>query len=194
MIREYEATIKSISPLLQHNVRLANPLDECTKRLKQATSKRNKTEEDLYEIQRLEWEGGLYLDENGYPVITSSQVDACCKEGAKAFKLGKKSTQCVFCLEDSKLRNYGSNAKGSDLYQPRFVDVRPVVVNRARIFRTRPIFPTWEATLRIGLNVEFMEPHDLERCLRHAGAMIGIGDYRPRYGRFTVETFGLFKA
>lgn len=51
------------TPFLMHNSRLANPLDVYTKEIAKRSGKRKKTEEDIEELARLEWEGGLYLND-----------------------------------------------------------------------------------------------------------------------------------
>ena len=58
--------------LLMHNNVTVNPLDEQTKAIKKYTSKRKKPEEDHLMIQRLEWEAGLYHDDEIGPYIPGS--------------------------------------------------------------------------------------------------------------------------
>ncbi|HXJ49152.1 MAG TPA: hypothetical protein VNF91_08290, partial [Candidatus Acidoferrum sp.] len=60
-----------------------------------------------------------------------------------------------------------------------------------RVMRTRPRFPSgWRCAFEItlmpsaGVNVE-----DVRQALTVAGALSGLGDFRPRYGRFKVTGF-----
>ena len=45
---------ESVSPLLQHDDKMANPFNDYTKRMKAISSKRKKTDDDLMEIARIE--------------------------------------------------------------------------------------------------------------------------------------------
>ncbi len=67
------------------------------------------------------------------------------------------------------------------------IDARPAVVGRARIIRHRPLFSEWQ----LNFNLLILAPDELplkvlQDVLEKGGQTIGIGDYRPRYGRFQV--------
>jgi hypothetical protein len=69
---------------------------------------------------------------------------------------------------------------------PRFRLTAPVVVQRNKVMRTRPIFPEWQATIAIDLETSVANPAQLAQWLAVASAFCGLGDWRPRYGRFMV--------
>jgi hypothetical protein len=72
-----------------------------------------------------------------------------------------------------------------------FVDQRRVMVQRNGITRRRPALnPGWKATfeLLVGLP-EYVSPQLLNDTIGKAGRLIGVGDFRPTYGRFTVTHF-----
>ena len=54
-------SIEGTAPLLMHNIRLADPLNPIAKAMKAISSKRKKTDDDLAQLARLEFEGGLYV-------------------------------------------------------------------------------------------------------------------------------------
>lgn len=80
---------------------------------------------------------------------------------------------------------------GAPIERPHFEDKRRVVVQRAGINRTRPAFyEGWEATFDLlVLLPEYIAPADLSEVLTTAGRLIGVGDFRPSYGRFFVRQF-----
>lgn len=82
-------TIRGVSPLIMHNGQLADPLNEHTQALARLTSKRKKTLDDHREIGRVEWMGGLYLDEKLRPCLPGEVIEGALVSGAKKFKLGK---------------------------------------------------------------------------------------------------------
>lgn len=66
-----------------------------------------------------------------------------------------------------------------------------VVVQRNGITRTRPAMKAgWEAEFDIMVNIpEYISPEVLHETISQAGRLIGMGDFRPTYGRFQVTSF-----
>ena len=188
-MERFKVTIKGVSPLLMHSCRDANPLEPMAKEIKKLTSKRNKTDEDLLKIMELEYRINAYYDENLGFYINGEMVEAAIINGAKANKNGKK-TKIAITVEEEKIQliHKGSNDI-DELYQnEEFKDVRFVVVNRSKIMRCRPRFNQWGLEFHVSLNNEVMDSDDLIKAIDVAGKEHGIGDYRPRYGRFEALT------
>jgi len=72
-----------------------------------------------------------------------------------------------------------------------YEDKRRVVVQRAGINRVRPAFRIgWKATFEIMVLLpEYIAPHDLNDAIQAAGRLVGVGDFRPTFGRFQVVKF-----
>lgn len=72
-----------------------------------------------------------------------------------------------------------------------YLDRRRVVVQRNAITRERPALAAgWRAALTVtSLLPDYVDPTFLLRLLGDAGRLIGIGDFRPTYGRFDVIGF-----
>lgn len=68
-----------------------------------------------------------------------------------------------------------------------------VQVQRNGITRVRPAFRAgWQAEVALAcLLSEYIRPDDLHEALTQAGRLIGVGDFRPTYGRFQVIKFEL---
>lgn len=66
-----------------------------------------------------------------------------------------------------------------------------VMVQRAGITRTRPAIKSgWEATFELLINLpEYISMEMLNAMTSDAGRLVGIGDFRPTYGRFQVVKF-----
>ena len=191
--------IKGVCPLIMHNGQLADRKCIYVQEIKKINAKKkNRTDEDFDRLERLEWEGGLWLHE-GAPCLPPDSIHACVIEGARKTKSGKKATAGVWCDEPARLVFEGPQPKqGTEttiplreldkLYaEPRFVDSRGCKVQRARIMRTRPIFRTWSATIELTYDPKQVDEGDLREWVTTAGAEVGMGDYRPRFGRFVVE-------
>ena len=72
-----------------------------------------------------------------------------------------------------------------------YEDTRRVVVQRNGISRTRPAMKAgWAAEFRLLVNLpEYVDPAMLNEVIQTAGRLIGVGDFRPTYGRFNVTKF-----
>ncbi len=72
-----------------------------------------------------------------------------------------------------------------------YLDERRVVVQQAAITRQRPAFNAgWRATFQFIVNLpEYVNPAFFLDVLTLAGRIVGVGDFRPTYGRFQVVEF-----
>ena len=194
--------IKGIAPLMMHNGLLASPFYAYTKRLKEVTKKRGKTEEDHYEVAKIEWEGGLYMSsrdpdtglwaEDSYPIIPAECIYATLLSGAKSFKGGPAFKAGVFITQPSRLRYKGdskiktlANLRGEEMW----VDSRLVDVNGSKIMRTRPIFHDWSCEFSLEFDPSVLDESDLVRAVQTGGRLKGLCELRPTFGRFTIESY-----
>lgn len=197
MIEIAEIEVYGVMPLLQHARRLSDPLNTFSKRLKKISAKRKKVDEDYEEISRIEFEGSMYWDAKVGPYIPGEWIESCLRDGAKATKRGKIVSSAVMSHGEPFALEYDGprDIEGlflSDLHR----DTRPVRVNSARVMRTRPIFPGWKLTFQVTLNNERLSLEDLADIAKTAGRDVGLGDFRPKYGRFgvlRVESVGELK-
>lgn len=69
-----------------------------------------------------------------------------------------------------------------------YLDRRRVTVQRNGITRERPAMKAgWRATFEAQIVLpEYVQPHDFLDVLQNAGRVVGVGDFRPTYGRFAV--------
>ena len=56
-----------------------------------------------------------------------------------------------------------------------------------RIIRVRPRIPVWSTSFTVEYDETVINGQDLEAAITEAGAIVGIGDWRPKYGRFTAD-------
>ena len=72
-----------------------------------------------------------------------------------------------------------------------YLDERRVVVQQSAITRQRPAFNAgWRAQFQFIVNLpEYVSPHFFHDVLALAGRIVGVGDFRPTYGRFQVVEF-----
>jgi len=69
-----------------------------------------------------------------------------------------------------------------------YLDSRRVMIQRQGITRMRPaLYKGWQATFDIQVLLpEYISRQLLLRVMEDAGRLVGIGDFRPTFGRFSV--------
>lgn len=72
-----------------------------------------------------------------------------------------------------------------------FMDKRRVVIQRNAITRSRPAMAEgWKATFILQVQLpEYVDQAMLNETIAAAGKLIGLGDFRPSFGRFNVVRF-----
>jgi hypothetical protein len=178
---------------LQHSARLADPLDQISKDIKEVSSKRKKTDADLMQMARLEWKGSLYVDDQQRVVLPAEAIKAALIGGAKKEKNGPQARGGTFIFETPLLEHDESHKDIDSLWaggNSRNVHRTSVKVTSSRIMRTRPQFHNWSADVTIHYDTTQAHQSDVVRWLETAGRIIGLGDWRPEksgnFGRFTV--------
>lgn len=176
--------------LLMHSDQLANPLSAITKAHKELTAKRKKLDTDHESIARSEFIAGAYWDRSIGFYIPGQNIDASFLAGAKLSKLGTHWKRGALVLEDRvKLLHDGPSTPEELWNNKAFVDCRGVKVGTSKIMRYRPIFANWAAELTVVINTEVLDLSEAKKAVADAGSLIGVCEYRPRFGRFEV-TYG----
>lgn len=187
---ELTYTITGTRPLIFNNGAAADPLNPLVKASKEQSrrSSKNRTDADEEQIMRNDWMMRVYADEQGHPVIPADMLMAVIQGGARLTKRGKQASAAIFVAEDAKLIYDGPDKVDALINDPRFTFRAGVKQQQARIFRTRPIFRDWSATINVRLvNPNLVDATEIKGWLTAAGAQTGIGDWRPRFGLFSVS-------
>lgn len=189
--------ITGLRPLVLHNGLLADPTNPHVIAIRKITSKGSKklTVADYQERDRQEWLGGLYWsDELDAPFLPSENIERCIQEGARKSRLGKDVAAAVFVsevevpIQHPLLKGKNKEALFGD-EQQRFTLRRGVKIQLSRIIRVRPMIPSdWSASFTLEFDETIIDERNLIQAVIDAGALVGIGDWRPKFGRFGVET------
>ena len=197
--KELTFHIKGIVPLVLHNGLLSDPLDPRSTALKKAVkaNAKTKTEETAVEMSRMEFLGGLYVDDDGAPCIPGEVMEACIRTGAKQTKDGKAVQAGLFADGNFPIIYQGpkdadglwdDRGKGKHeglMAGRRFVDRRRCRVGQAAVMRTRPIFREWELIFTVSFDPQLLNKDNVIDFVKAAGRC-GLCEMRPRFGRFEV--------
>lgn len=174
-------------PLLMHSDRFSDPLDPLTKKHKELTAKRKKTDEDHEAIAYSEWRGGIHWAEDIGPYLPGINIESCMIDGAKLSRLGVAVKRSVEVWEDRCRLEYKGPRDIDGLWTQGFYDARSVVVQRARLMRYRPCFTDWSVECTVVFDPQNFNPESVVKCMVDGGKFAGLGDFRPKFGRFDVE-------
>lgn len=179
--------LTSDAPMLVHNGQTADPLNKWAKAMKAISGKRKKTDADYEEMARIEFFAGLYMGENG-PIIPATNIDSMIINAAKKNREGKLAQSGVFCVQDAPMEYEGPRTAEELWKDERFRHVAIVRVQTARIARTRPVFRQWAAEIKVNYEDSVVNKAQIDSWMHIAGTQVGLGDWRPQHGRFSVET------
>ncbi|MEW6356915.1 MAG: hypothetical protein AB1696_11345 [Planctomycetota bacterium] len=166
-------TIRGTAPLLMHRYPLEKDGADLAARKDQTYDPKEDAERALYRNAE-----GCY--------VPSTWVEACLRDTAKEFK-GKGRSSLKATVLASVFVEPEEIPLGKTTYDE--IDRRPCVIQRMRIVRSRPRFNSWEIAFKITYDETRIKKDVLRQMLEEAGRSKGIGDYRPKFGRFEIIAF-----
>ena len=181
--------IVGTAPLLMHNSQMTDPLNDYTRKIRAITSKpaKKKTDEDHAAVAWLEYQGGIYFRDGLGVYIPGQNIEAAIREAARLKRAGKDVERGAQVLEDTPLI-YDGPKTVEKLDQAGFFLKASVGIGKSRTMRCRPCFMQWGAEFTVIFNPEVIRSaEELDDYIQTAGELTGIGDWRPRYGRFSKE-------
>ena len=190
----YQITLTGVSPVIMHNGAAGLDTRSPAKLEIASITKRrgsNRTEADDIRLVELECQNSLYVDHDGRPTLPAAALRAVIETGARKSKQGPQVREGLV-VESVEAFNYDAGRYGTtveELGKSTQFTV-PVVVQRARILRTRAMFELpWSVVCTVDADDELIDQQQLTGWLDVAGRRIGLCDWRPeksgQYGRFT---------
>jgi len=193
--------ITGISPLLLHSGQAIDPLNQYAKAMKGATKKRQKTDDDQAAISKIEWFMSLYhdgaedtikdgevkVDPAARVILPAMSIEAMVTAGGKKLKMGNQVKSGIIVEADARLIYDGPDSISALYAGGKHIHRVAARVGMARVMRTRPIFRVWSAKISVTHDETVIDEPEVFQILKTAGQLVGVGDWRPRFGRFTVE-------
>ena len=193
---KFSVALTGVTPFLMHNAQLSDPFNQVVRDMKRINAKKTKkTDEDMIEVARLEFTGGLYYDDQLGPVVLQKMIHATTLNGGKltrerptVVRAGLAYDRLSYKLEYDGPRDINGLWGGGT---SKFVSRESISVQSSRVMRTRPVFPDWAVTFTVEFDTAELDPEKYVEFIQKAGKMVGIGDWRPekngQMGKFRAD-------
>lgn len=174
-MKKVKVELKGITPLLMNSPK--SMIDENVKTKLKAKTKDYDLEKEADKLAYKKSNGELYIPSEAIKgaLINASSFKKIGKYAAKSIIAGG-----VFILD----QQIGLGVKKYSL------DVRTVVIQRARVVKARPMVENWKATFELSYNENMIGDSEIIKViLTEAGQRIGLLDFRPQKN----GSFGMFE-
>ena len=186
-------TVKGVDSLLLNNPCTVDPFHPLTRKMKDITNIKKKTDADIQRLRDLEVEAKTYFDEpHGVYIPTIWIVASIAGVAFNKAKISKADIRsAVFPTEQRLKLNYTGMGKVKTIKDvvknPEFVTLLLLKQGKVKVPKAAPIFNGWSFTATIEFDPTIINRKTLKDLLVFASLYRGWGDFRPTYGRATVE-------
>ena len=177
-MKQIQVSIKGTAPLLQHKLS-AQVESDLAKSAKKQSGQNKRDDIETYLYKNAEGVICQPVEHILQAIIKQLSNYKIQGKGKKTFKeLGKGALSGFPELIPHKIQAYT-------------VDSRTVVIpaTKGRTVRERPRLDAWELEFTLEILNDDLPSDVVKNALDDAGRESGIGDYRPRFGRFIVTSF-----
>jgi hypothetical protein len=182
-------------PLLMARGEAANPFDAAKPDIDAISQKRHKSLEDHERLSRLQFESSMYFDEKIGPVMPCDNLWKCMQQGAAKYRetaqvksqvviiglVGKEEDPAASKLIYDGPRDVDGLYKGGFLYRR----MGKIPSTKTSVLVSRARFDKWALEFLVEY-VDIEKSRILDYWDR-AGALVGLGAWRLRYGLFVAE-------
>lgn len=193
-IQFMSATFTGTRPLLLGNPQSVDPFNVYSKQMKKITNKRGgRTEDDLLELQRIEVASKLYFDDEiGVYVPATWVSSAIAQNSFSKTKIKKADIRGGVFMADDKLKLYYDGmdkvkTAGDVIGKRDFYHRMILKQGQVRVAKCMPIFHKWKFVCDIEFDDVIIDRESIEYILKYCAAYGGFGDFRPTFGRASVE-------
>ena len=176
-MKKIDVSIKGVAPLLQHKMSIEIEAQLASKTKKSVgQSKGDNPEDFLYKVGDKICQPAEHILQAIIKRLSGYKIQG---KGKKTYlEMGKGSLNIIPDMIPHKIQKW----------EP---DSRTVVIKatKGRVVRIRPKLNDWELDFTIELINEDLPIEVIKSALDDAGREGGLGDYRPRFGRFIVTSF-----
>lgn len=180
-----DVEIQGIAPLLQNNIE--GSAEQMARKGKRSTG----GVKDVPE----EWKGKIYKIKDGQLGHPAGAIESALTKAARDFKADKRRSMAdiikAICYVQEPFLELIGKSEPDSIHRASVVNPN----TKGRGFVYRPLFETgWKGNFSLTVaDLEMVDISQVHEILSHAGRRIGIGDWRPKFGRFMVTRFEVRK-
>lgn len=177
----FDVQIEGIAPLLQNNIE--GSAEQMARKGKRSTG----GVKDVPE----EWKGKIYKIKDGQLGHPGGAIESALNKAARDFKADKRRSMAdiikAICYVEEPFIELVGKSEPDSIHRASVVNPN----TKGRGFVYRPLFETgWKGSFALTIaDLEMVDISQVHEILSHAGRRIGIGDWRPKFGRFIVTKF-----
>lgn len=187
--------IEGETPLLIHNGRTSNPLDEFSKKMKLITSKKKKTEEDLEKLLDIQWHASLYWNDKIGLYMPVENIQASLYKACKKHKMGNNVSGFVFGEKlGFPILVEGHESMEALEAKKEYRFVKAVTIQRAKTLSCRAMFEKWALNFNFEIDQSIIGEEDVSMILATMSKRIGLGVWTPshpkpgNFGKFLLKS------
>jgi hypothetical protein len=165
-----------------------------TRRAKQINAKKTKrTDADYAELADLEVLSRVYFDpEIGVYAPTRWVAEAVARKAFAVAKISKATVRGALFMREDKVPMDYRGKKGVTVIEdivknPAFRHAMILPQGQIRIEKNSPIFHDWSFSVTMDFDDKVFDRADLQRIIEETAQYVGFGDFRPTFGRASVE-------
>ena len=177
-----DVEIEGIAPMLQHNIDGGE--EQMLRKGKRATGGVMDNPD--------EWKAFFYKDKDGKIGHPSAAVESALATAARDFKADKRRSmkdviKALVYANETMMTFTNRTEKDIEVHRASVVNPN----TKGRGFRYRPLFSIgWVLSFSLTIaDTEVVEVSRVKEILDYAGYRIGVGNWRPKFGRFMVRKF-----
>ena len=192
-MKNLKCRVAGINELRMNNPQTADSLNKYAKKIKALRAVKKKTDADEELLRNMEVESKLYFNEDvGVWIPTTWIIAAIGKLSHKQIKVAKADIRGAVFMNGTKMKLTYQDMKKvkkiEDLVlNPFFRSTELLKQGMVKIPKSIPTFNNWSFEIDLDFDEEVITELEIERVLTLAVTRHGFGDFRPTYGRGTVE-------
>ena len=193
-IRYLTAKFTGINPLLQNNPQTVDRFNPYTQMMRRINDKKTRrTDDDYLELKNIEVRSKIYWDDEIGIYVPATWVHAAIAANSfSTVKVSKANIRAgVFTTSDKLKLTYDKQElvkAPEDIVKNEYFRLDMTLKQgQVRIVKSVPIFHKWQFTCGLEYDDSIIDAQSMEYVIERAAKYGGFGDFRPTFGRATVE-------
>ena len=192
-MKSIKVKFTGLDSLLQNNPQMSDPLNKYSKEMKQVSGKRKKTDDDIMLMRKIELRAKIYHDEQLGIYVPATWVTASIQGVSwSRAKIKKADIRAAVFVTQPKLKlTYADMDKVKspiDIVDNEvFHNVMSLKQGQVRVVKATPIFNKWSFECELDFDDTIINESELKSLIEYGAQFGGFGDFRPTYGRASVE-------